>query len=241
MTAVKRLKEGEVSAIEDSYIYNGDGLRVSQTINGATVYLSWNYTEKLPLLLANGTHSYIFGLGESPIEQVSPEGTQQYLHHDQQGSTRLITSASGAKVENIDATYELLGRGAYSSSNTKIDNAIFGIDRKTPLELFEARNALRVAHNANAEKYAPAAWAKAQQQLAAAEETYRQKRDRKLIDSASRDATETAEESRVMAVKQKGEEDAQAKIAAEKQAAEQPCHAACGQVSGKTNPRSAQE
>ena len=132
----------------------------------------------------------------------------------------LSTGASG-KVEDIDATYELLGPDAYSSSNTKIDNAIFGIDRNTPLELFEARNAVRVAHNANAEKYAPAAWAKAQQQLSAAEDSYRQKRDRKLIDSASRDATETAEESRVMAVKQKAEEDAQAKIAAEKLAAEQ--------------------
>jgi outer membrane protein OmpA-like peptidoglycan-associated protein len=130
----------------------------------------------------------------------------------------LSTGASG-KVEDIDATYELLGPGAYSSSNTKIDNAIFGIDRTTPLELFEARNAVRVAHNANADKYAPAAWAKAQQQLAAAEDTYRQKRDRKLIDSASREAAQTAEESRVMAVKQKAEEDAQAKIAAEKQAA----------------------
>jgi outer membrane protein OmpA-like peptidoglycan-associated protein len=130
------------------------------------------------------------------------------------------TGASG-RVENIDATYELLGPGAYSSSNTKIDNAIFGIDRKTPLALFEARNAIRVASNANAQKYAPAAWAKAQQQLSAAEDTYRQKRDRKVIDSTARDATETAEEARVMAVKQKAEEDAQSKIAAEKLAAEQ--------------------
>jgi len=132
-----------------------------------------------------------------------------------------FSSLPSGKVENIDATYELLGPGAYSSSNTKIDNAIFGIDRNTPLELFEARNALRIARNANADKYAPAAWAKAQQQLTAAEDTYRQKRDRKLIDSAAKDATETAEESRVMAVKQKAQEDAQAKIAAEKQAAEQ--------------------
>jgi outer membrane protein OmpA-like peptidoglycan-associated protein len=132
-----------------------------------------------------------------------------------------FSSLPSGKVENIDATYELLGPGAYSSSNTKIDNAIFGIDRNTPLELFEARNALRIARNANADKYAPTAWAKAQQQLLAAEDTYRQKRDRKLIDSAAKDATETAEESRVMAVKQKAQEDAQAKIAAEKQAAEQ--------------------
>jgi outer membrane protein OmpA-like peptidoglycan-associated protein len=131
-----------------------------------------------------------------------------------------FSSLPSGKVENIDATYELLGPGAYSSSNTKIDNAIFGIDRNTPLELFEARNALRIARNANADKYAPTAWAKAQQQLLAAEDTYRQKRDRKLIDSAAKDATETAEESRVMAVKQKAQEDAQAKIAAEKKAAE---------------------
>jgi outer membrane protein OmpA-like peptidoglycan-associated protein len=132
-----------------------------------------------------------------------------------------LPSTASGRVENIDATYELLGPGAYSSSNTKIDNAIFGIDRNTPLELFEARNAIRIAHNASAEKYAPAAWAKAQQQLSVAEDTYRQHRDRKVIDSASKDATETAEESRVMAVKQKAEEDAQARIAAEKQAAEQ--------------------
>jgi outer membrane protein OmpA-like peptidoglycan-associated protein len=131
-----------------------------------------------------------------------------------------FSSFPSGKVENIDATYELLGPGAYSSSNTKIDNAIFGIDRNTPLELFEARNALRIARNANADKYAPTAWAKAQQQLSAAEDSYRQKRDRKLIDSAAKDATETAEESRVMAVKQKAQEDAQAKIAAEKKAAE---------------------
>lgn len=132
-----------------------------------------------------------------------------------------VPSGASGQVENIDATYELLGPGAYSSSNTKIDNAIFGIDRSTPLELFEARNALRIAHNANADKYAAAAYTKAQQQLQAAEDTYRQKRDRKVIDSASRDAVETAEESRVMAVKAKAQEDAQAKIAAEKQAAEQ--------------------
>jgi hypothetical protein len=48
-------------------------------------------------------------------------------------------------VENVDATYELIGRGAYSSSNTRIDEAIFGIDPHTPRELFEARNAVRIA------------------------------------------------------------------------------------------------
>jgi outer membrane protein OmpA-like peptidoglycan-associated protein len=130
------------------------------------------------------------------------------------------TGASG-NVENIDATFELLGRGVYSSSNTKIEGAIFGIDRNTPLELFEARNAVRIAANAGADKYSAAAWAKAQQELGSAEDAYRQKRDRKVIEAASRDAAETAEDARVISVKKKAEEDAQGKMLADKQAAEQ--------------------
>jgi outer membrane protein OmpA-like peptidoglycan-associated protein len=130
-----------------------------------------------------------------------------------------VPQASG-KVQNSDATYELLGRGIYSSSNTKIENAIFGIDRKTPLELFEARNAVRIAHIALADKYAASTVAKAEQQLKSAEDAYGGHRDRKTVEASARDVVETAEEARVMAVKKKAEEDAQAKIAAEKKAAE---------------------
>ena len=46
--------------------------------------------------------------------------------------------------QQIEFSYELLGRDAYSSSNQRIDNAIFGIDPNTPLELFEARNAVEL-------------------------------------------------------------------------------------------------
>src|SRR5713101_3491226 len=133
----------------------------------------------------------------------------------------VIPANTLSKVENIDAKYELLGRGVYSSSNTKIENAIFGIDRKTPLELFEARNAVRIAHIALADKYAPSMVAKAEQQLKNAEESYGRKSDRKSVEAAAREAVGTAKEARVMAVKQKAEEDAQAKIAADKKAAEE--------------------
>jgi outer membrane protein OmpA-like peptidoglycan-associated protein len=131
------------------------------------------------------------------------------------------TLPATGQVENITATYELLGRGVYSSSNTKIENAIFGIDPKTPRELFEARNAVRIARNASAGKYAQSSLAKAEQQLSVAEEAYRSKRDRKTVESTARDAVETSEEVRVMAVKQKAEEEAQARLALEKKAAEE--------------------
>lgn len=145
---------------------------------------------------------------------------EPYFAVSQPGDEVVLENQGGAGGEDITATYSLLARGVYSSSNTKIDNAIFGIDRKTPNELFEARNAVRIANNANAEKYAAGVMAKANQQLQGAEDSYRQKRDTKIVISMARDAVQTAEEARVISVKQKAEEDAQAQAAAEKQAAE---------------------
>jgi outer membrane protein OmpA-like peptidoglycan-associated protein len=150
---------------------------------------------------------------------------EPYFAVTQPGNMVVLENTLGpttqGKVENIDAQYELLGRGIYSSSNTKIENAIFGIDRKTPLELFEARNAVRIAHIAQADKYAPASLSKAEQQLRNAEDIYSRKSDKKSVSAAAREVVETAEEARVMAVKQKAEEDAQAKAAADKKAAEE--------------------
>lgn len=126
-----------------------------------------------------------------------------------------------AQGEKIETKYELLGRGTYSSANEKIQNAIFGIDRSTPLELFEARNALRIAHIAAGEKYATSILPKADQQLMQAETASRQKQGKVAIESAAKEAAQTAEEARVMAVKQRAEDEAQAKAAADKLAAEQ--------------------
>ncbi|HZD08210.1 MAG TPA: OmpA family protein, partial [Candidatus Limnocylindrales bacterium] len=114
----------------------------------------------------------------------------------------------------------LLGRGTYSATNTKISDAIFGIDRKTPRVLFEARNAVRIANLTAADKYAPSILASATQQLRKAEEAYVQKRDKGTIETLARETVSTAEEARVMAVKQRSEEEAQAKAAADKKAAE---------------------
>ncbi|MGH9677248.1 MAG: OmpA family protein, partial [Candidatus Acidiferrum sp.] len=116
---------------------------------------------------------------------------EPYFAVTQPGNVVVLENVFGAgttgKVENIDAKYELLGRGSYSSSNTKIESAIFGIDRKTPLELFEARNAVRIAHIAQADKYAASMVAKAEQQLKSAEDTYRNGRDRKAVEAAARE------------------------------------------------------
>jgi len=100
LTAVTRPKEGETPAIEDTYTYNGEGLRASETISGTTSYLAWDTAEvELPLILSNGANSFVYGPNDMPVEQINnTTGEVLYLHHDQAGSTRLLTGSTG-KVE----------------------------------------------------------------------------------------------------------------------------------------------
>ena len=140
---------------------------------------------------------------------------EPYFAVTQPGNMVVMESAAlGGGGENIDAKYELVTRGTYSSTNAHIQDAIFGIDSKTPLELFEARNAVRIAHIAEADKYAASILSKAGQQLLHAEELYRQKQNKATVEAAAKEATETSEEARLMAVKQKMEAEAQAAAAA---------------------------
>jgi RHS repeat-associated protein len=107
LTSVERSKEGETAEIKDTYAYDSNSLRASQTISGTTSYLTWDMTEALPLILNDGTNNYIYGPSNQPIEQISSGGTVTYLHHDQAGSTRLLTGSTGT-VEGA-YTYDVYG------------------------------------------------------------------------------------------------------------------------------------
>ena len=130
-----------------------------------------------------------------------------------------ITKSTIARAEDIDAKYQLIGRGSYGSANTKIEDAIFGVDRKAPQELFQARNAVRIAHNALADKYAASTMAKADGQLRDAERAYSDGRDKKRVIAMARNVVETAEEARVIAVQKKTQEYAAMSAEAERLAA----------------------
>jgi RHS repeat-associated protein len=95
LTSVTRPGELLTPAINDSYAYDGNGLRASQTISGVSTYLSWDASGSLPLILNDGQSSFIYGPHGLPVEQISSTGQILYLHHDQQGSTRLLTGSSG--------------------------------------------------------------------------------------------------------------------------------------------------
>jgi RHS repeat-associated protein len=59
-----------------SYTYNGDGLRTAKTVNGTNSTFAWDsVTAGVPLLLSDGTTSYLYGPGGLPIEQTTPTPT----------------------------------------------------------------------------------------------------------------------------------------------------------------------
>ena len=140
---------------------------------------------------------------------------EPYFAVTQPGNMVVMESASvSGGGENIDARYELVTRGTYSSTNTHIQDAIFGIDSKTPLELFEARNAVRIAHIAAGDKYASSILLEGRAAVDACGRTLPAEAEKGRSGVAAKEATETAEEARLMAVKQKAEDEAQAAAAA---------------------------
>jgi RHS repeat-associated protein len=106
LTAVEKPKVGEIPAVAESYSYDGGGLRASQTVSGSTSHLTWDQSGQLPLLLNDGSINYIYGPGGLPIEQISGT-TPTYYHHDQLGSTRMLTNASGEATGTF--TYSAYG------------------------------------------------------------------------------------------------------------------------------------
>jgi hypothetical protein len=74
-----------------------------------------------------------------------------------------IRSDTVGATEIVDAKFELIDRGGYIPTGYKFDPVI--LNAKLPLEFFEARNALRIAKSAGAERYAAPSYEKAVNQM----------------------------------------------------------------------------
>jgi outer membrane protein OmpA-like peptidoglycan-associated protein len=115
-----------------------------------------------------------------------------------------VRSDTTGKIEEIDAKYELLQRGQYA----RLANPLaLKLDKKLPLEIYEARNAVQIARAMGADRFATETFQKAEKSLAEAEAYQARKGGRKPVAMTARAAVQTAEDSRVIAVKRQ-EEDA---------------------------------
>ena len=106
--------------------------------------------------------------------------------------------------EAVNAKYELMERGGYIPTGYKFDPVV--LNAKLPLEFFEARNALRIAQSEGAEQFAPDSYRHAVQLMDNADGYAINKHmDRKPLIAVSREAVQTAEDAREIAVKKEGE------------------------------------
>jgi RHS repeat-associated protein len=96
----------------DTYTYNGEGLRMSKTVSATSEAFTWDRSGMMPLLIEDGTTSYINDPSGLPLEQISSTGTALFYLRDQLGSTRLVANTSGAVQASYtyDAYGNLLGQ-----------------------------------------------------------------------------------------------------------------------------------
>jgi outer membrane protein OmpA-like peptidoglycan-associated protein len=111
--------------------------------------------------------------------------------------------------EMVDAKYELIDRGGYIPTGYNFDPVI--LNAKLPLEFFEARNALRIAQSAGAERYATTSYENAVRQMNEADAVASGKHgNKKSLIALSRETVQTSEDAREISVKHIEEERAEA-------------------------------
>lgn len=124
--------------------------------------------------------------------------------------------------EPLQAKYELLPRGHYTynvqegmegMAAAEANAVRLSPDRYQSLvELYEAQNAVQIAQSAGASQYAPDTFGKAQDQLIQAQEAMDHKAGMTMIVTLARQAAQTAEDARILAIQRKqGDELAQAR------------------------------
>jgi outer membrane protein OmpA-like peptidoglycan-associated protein len=105
------------------------------------------------------------------------------------------------QFEEVDAKYELLQRGQYELNVNPADLQPIVMDSRNPLELYEARNAVRIAKWTGGQQYAPESLRKAEANLQTAEDYQAHRGNRKSEITAAREAVQTAEDARIITVK----------------------------------------
>jgi len=115
-----RLSGASNSSGSVSYTYRGDGLRASKTVGGVTTSYIWDLNAANPVILQDGTYSYVYGY--QLISQTDNSGNQTYFLGDDLGSTKVLTDASGNVT--AQAFYDVFGN-VRSHSGTGTSEYLF--------------------------------------------------------------------------------------------------------------------
>lgn len=126
----------------------------------------------------------------------------------------VVRTDTEGTVEAVEAKFELLQRGEYTTNVVPDDLRPIPMDSDTPLDVYEARNAVRIARWAGAETFAADSFNRANELLQQAESHLTDDRETSVIAMAAREAVQTAEDSRLIALESQAEQ----RLAAERSA-----------------------
>ena len=116
----------------------------------------------------------------------------------------VVRADTKGTTEAVNAKYELTERGGYIPTGYRFDPVV--LNAKLPLEFFEARYALRIAQSEGAETYASDSYQHAVELMNKTDEYATRKHiDKKPLIATAREAVQTAEDARAIAVKKEGE------------------------------------
>lgn len=110
--------------------------------------------------------------------------------------------------EEVTAKYELMPRGQYTLNvqPAQLHSPKVSYDRyEAVLELYQAENAVQIARSLGADRYAPETMSKAESLLSQAQDMDARRMDPHAIVSTAREAAQTAEDARTIAVKRSAE------------------------------------
>jgi outer membrane protein OmpA-like peptidoglycan-associated protein len=125
----------------------------------------------------------------------------------------VVRADTKGTTEAVNARYELMERGGYLPTGYKFDPVV--LSASLPLEFYEARNALRIAQSEGAETYAGPSYQHAVELMNIADQYASRKHvEKKPLIAAARQAVQTAEDAREIAVKKIDED----RLASERQA-----------------------
>ncbi len=117
-----------------------------------------------------------------------------------------VRADTKGQFEEVEAKYELLQRGQYELNVNPAELQPISMDSRTPLELYEARNAVRIAKWTGGEQFAADSLNKAEVSLQSAEDFQARRGNKKSEITAAREAVQTAEDARIITVKKIEEE-----------------------------------
>ena len=127
----------------------------------------------------------------------------------------IIRNDTEGKIEQTSVKYDLLPRGAYTTVGTPAKYHPVKTDKKFPLQLLEAENAVTIAQVANADQYAKDTYDSAASLLRQAEVYQARNPGSKPVIMTAREAVQNSETARLLALKRQEDE----RIALDKQAA----------------------